>query len=152
MTKNPKHPAGKVARKVGSGFLESLLSFLEAITLQVIISIKHLGGLKRFIAKEDELDGRMMLRLGAWGIGSIVTLVIAIIAVQSPASARRDQSSAEVTQQSHNSCSGSQTTARTRHVSCLLRWTHSTRIATASTIASPCLSRPWTPSMDQLQS
>lgn len=99
MTKNPKHPAGNVARKVGSGFLERLLSFLEAISLQVIAGIKHLTGLKRFIAKEDELDGRMMLRLGAWGVGSIVALVVAIIAVQSPASARRDTASADVTQQ-----------------------------------------------------
>ncbi len=72
---------------------------LEAIPLQVIAGIKHLAGLKRFIAKEDELDGRMMLRLGAWGVGSIVALVVAIIAVQSPASARRDQASADVTQQ-----------------------------------------------------
>jgi SPOR domain len=100
MTKNPKHPAGNVARKVGSGFLERLLSFLEAAPLHVIVGIKHLAGLKRFIAKEDQLDGRMMLRLGAWGVGSIVALVIAIIAVQTPASARRDQASAEVTQQS----------------------------------------------------
>ena len=99
MTKNPKHPAGNVARKVGSGFLERLLSFLEAIPLYVIAGIKHLTGLKRFIAKEDELDGRMKLRLGAWAIGSIVTLVIAIIALQAPASARRDQASADVAQQ-----------------------------------------------------
>lgn len=99
MTKNPKHPAGNVARKVGSGFLERLLSFLEATAAHVIVGIKHLTGLKRFIAKEDELDGRMMLRLGAWGIGSIAALVLAIIAVQSPASARRDQPSADVTQQ-----------------------------------------------------
>lgn len=99
MTKNPKHPAGNVARKVGSGFLERLLSFLEAIPLHVITGFKHLTGLKRFIAKEDEFDGRMMLRLGAWGIGSIVALVVAIIAVQSPASARRDTASTDVTQQ-----------------------------------------------------
>lgn len=99
MTKNPKHPAGNVARKVGSGFLERLLSFLDTISLQVIAGIKHLASLKRFIAKEDELDSRMMMRLGAWGIGSIVALVIAIIAVQSPASARRDQASTDLTQQ-----------------------------------------------------
>ncbi|WP_424631346.1 hypothetical protein [Bradyrhizobium sp. SYSU BS000235] len=99
MTKNPKHPAGNVARKVGSGFLERLLSFVDAASLKVIAGIKHLAGFKRFIAKEDELDGRMMLRLGAWGIGSIVALVIGIIALQSPASARRDQASTDVTQQ-----------------------------------------------------
>jgi hypothetical protein len=99
MTKNPKHPAGNVARKVGSGFLERLLSFLDVASLRVIAGIKHLTGLKRFIAKEDEFDGRMMMRLGAWGVGSIVALVIAIIAVQSPASARRDQASSEVAQQ-----------------------------------------------------
>lgn len=99
MTKNPKPSTSKVARKVGSSFLESVLSILEAIPLYVIAGIKHLAGLKRFIAKEDELDGRMMLRLGAWGVGSIVALVVAIIAVQSPASARRDQASPDVTQQ-----------------------------------------------------
>jgi hypothetical protein len=100
MIKDPKQPAGNVARKVSGGFLDHLAAFLNLIALQVMFGVKQLGGLKRFIAKEDEFDGRMMLRLGAWGVGSIVTLIIAIIAVQSPASARRDQTAAEVTQQS----------------------------------------------------
>lgn len=113
MIKDPKRPAGNVARKVnGSGFLDHFAAFLNIIALQVVLGVKQLGGLKRFIAKEDEFDGRMMMRLGAWGVGSVVTLVIAIIAVQSPASARRDQASAEVTQQSQRIAKDSQNQTR----------------------------------------
>ena len=100
MIKDHKQPAGNVARKVSGGFLDRLVAFLNVIGLQLVFGLQQLGGLKRFIAKEDELDSRTMLRLGAWGVGSIVALIVAIIALQSPASARRDQATVEVTQQS----------------------------------------------------
>ena len=59
------------------------------------------GWINRFLADEDELDGRMMWRLASWGAGSVAALVVAILATRSPAAINRDQvAAAELTRQS----------------------------------------------------
>lgn len=59
------------------------------------------GWVNRFLAEEDELDGRMMWRLASWGAGSVAALVVAILATRSPAAINRDQlAAAELTRQS----------------------------------------------------
>jgi hypothetical protein len=59
------------------------------------------GWINRFLAEEDEFDGRAMWRLASWGIGSVGVLIIAILATRSPAAINRDQlASAELTRQS----------------------------------------------------
>ncbi len=52
------------------------------------------GWINRFLAEEDEFDGRTMWRLASWGAGSIAVLVVAILATRSPAAASRDQTAA----------------------------------------------------------
>lgn len=59
------------------------------------------GWINRFLAEEDEFDGRTMWRLASWGAGSVAALVIAILATRSPAAINRDQlASAELARQS----------------------------------------------------
>lgn len=59
------------------------------------------GWINRFLAEEDQMDGRMMWRLASWGVGSVAALVVAILATRSPAAINRDQvASAELTRQS----------------------------------------------------
>lgn len=59
------------------------------------------GWINRFLAEEDEFDGRAMWRLASWGVGSVGVLIIAILATRSPAAINRDQlASAELTRQS----------------------------------------------------
>ena len=38
------------------------------------------GWINRFLAEEDEFDGRSMWRLTSWGVGSVGVLIIAIMA------------------------------------------------------------------------
>lgn len=52
------------------------------------------GWITRFLADEDEFDGRAMWRLASWGAGSIAALVVAILATRSPAAINRDQTAA----------------------------------------------------------
>jgi hypothetical protein len=59
------------------------------------------GWINRFLADEDEFDGRSMWRLASWGVGSVGALIVAILAIRSPAAVNRDQlASAEVARQS----------------------------------------------------
>ncbi|HEX7789428.1 MAG TPA: hypothetical protein VF467_02745, partial [Afipia sp.] len=59
------------------------------------------GWLNRFLAEEDEFDRYSLWRLASWGAGSVGVLVVAILATQSPAAIRRDQSAAiEIAKQS----------------------------------------------------
>lgn len=59
------------------------------------------GWITRFLAEEDEFDGRSMWRLASWGIGSVGVLIIAIMATRTPAAINRDQlASAELARQS----------------------------------------------------
>ena len=59
------------------------------------------GWITRFLAEEDEFDGRSMWRLASWGVGSVGALIIAILAARSPAAVNRDQlASAELARQS----------------------------------------------------
>jgi hypothetical protein len=59
------------------------------------------GWINRFLAEEDEFDGRAMWRLASWGVGSVAVLVVAILATRSPAAYNRDQlASAELARQS----------------------------------------------------
>lgn len=59
------------------------------------------GWISRFLAEEDEFDGRSMWRLASWGVGSVGALIIAILATRSPAAINRDQlASAEIARQS----------------------------------------------------
>ncbi|MDO8978402.1 MAG: hypothetical protein Q7V17_04125 [Afipia sp.] len=59
------------------------------------------GWINRFLAEEDEFDGRSMWRLASWGVGSVGALIIAILATRSPAAINRDQlASAEIARQS----------------------------------------------------
>lgn len=59
------------------------------------------GWITRFLAEEDEFDGRSMWRLASWGVGSVGVLIIAIMATRSPAAINRDQlASAELARQS----------------------------------------------------
>lgn len=59
------------------------------------------GWINRFLAEEDEFDGRAMWRLASWGVGSVGCLVIAILATKSPAAINRDQlASSELARQS----------------------------------------------------
>ena len=59
------------------------------------------GWINRFLADEDQMDGRMMWRLASWGLGSVAALVVAILATRSPAAINRDQvAAAELTRQS----------------------------------------------------
>jgi hypothetical protein len=59
------------------------------------------GWINRFLAEEDEFDGRTMWRLASWGAGSVAALVVAILATRSPAAINRDQlASAELVRQS----------------------------------------------------
>lgn len=58
------------------------------------------GWINRFLAEEDEFDGRSMWRLASWGVGSVGVLIVAILATRSPAAINRDQlASAEVARQ-----------------------------------------------------
>lgn len=58
------------------------------------------GWINRFLAEEDEFDGRSMWRLASWGVGSVGALIIAILATRSPAAINRDQlASAEIARQ-----------------------------------------------------
>lgn len=52
------------------------------------------GWINRFLAEEDEFDGRSMWRLASWGAGSVAALVVAILATRSPAAINRDQTAA----------------------------------------------------------
>lgn len=52
------------------------------------------GWITRFLADEDEFDGRSMWRLASWGAGSVAALVVAILATRSPAAINRDQTAA----------------------------------------------------------
>lgn len=59
------------------------------------------GWINRFLAEEDEFDGRAMWRLASWGVGSVAALVVAILATRSPAALNRDQMAfAELARQS----------------------------------------------------
>ncbi|MGD9837233.1 MAG: hypothetical protein AB7F72_06560 [Afipia sp.] len=59
------------------------------------------GWITRFLAEEDEFDGRSMWRLASWGIGSVGALIVAIMATRTPAAINRDQlASAELARQS----------------------------------------------------
>ncbi len=59
------------------------------------------GWINRFLAEEDQFDGRAMWRLASWGAGSVAALVVAILATRSPAAINRDQmTAAELTRQS----------------------------------------------------
>ncbi len=59
------------------------------------------GWINRFLAEEDELDGRSMWRLASWGVGTVGALIVAILATRSPAAMNRDQlASAELARQS----------------------------------------------------
>ncbi len=59
------------------------------------------GWINRFLADEDEFDGRSMWRLASWGVGSVGALIVAILAIRSPVAANRDQlASAEIARQS----------------------------------------------------
>lgn len=59
------------------------------------------GWINRFLAEEDEFDGRSMWRLASWGAGSVGALIVAILATRSPAAINRDQmASAELARQS----------------------------------------------------
>lgn len=59
------------------------------------------GWINRFLAEEDELDGRSMWRLASWGVGTVGALIVAILATRSPAAINRDQlASAELARQS----------------------------------------------------
>ena len=59
------------------------------------------GWITRFLAEEDEFDGRSMWRLASWGVGSVGVLIVAILATRSPAAINRDQlASAELARQS----------------------------------------------------
>ncbi|MDZ4369458.1 MAG: hypothetical protein U0987_20930 [Afipia sp.] len=59
------------------------------------------GWINRFLAEEDEFDGRSMWRLASWGVGSVGALIIAILATRSPAAINRDQlASTEIARQS----------------------------------------------------
>jgi hypothetical protein len=59
------------------------------------------GWINRFLAEEDEFDGRSMWRLASWGVGSVGALIVAILAIRSPAVVNRDQlASAEIARQS----------------------------------------------------
>ncbi|CAN5282980.1 hypothetical protein BH10PSE11_BH10PSE11_04630 [soil metagenome] len=59
------------------------------------------GWINRFLADEDEFDGRSMWRLASWGVGSVAALIVAILAIRSPAAVNRDQlASAEIARQS----------------------------------------------------
>lgn len=49
------------------------------------------GWITRFLAEEDEFDGRAMWRLASWGVGAVGALVVAILATRSPAAFNRDQ-------------------------------------------------------------
>lgn len=59
------------------------------------------GWITRFLAEEDEFDGRSIWRLASWGVGSVGVLIVAIMATRSPAAINRDQvASAELARQS----------------------------------------------------
>ncbi|CAN5146422.1 hypothetical protein BH10PSE11_BH10PSE11_41190 [soil metagenome] len=59
------------------------------------------GWINRFLADEDEFDGRSMWRLASWGVGSVAALIVAILAIRSPSAVNRDQlASAEIARQS----------------------------------------------------
>lgn len=59
------------------------------------------GWITRFLAEEDEFDGRSMWRLASWGVGAVAVLIVAIMATRSPAAINRDQlASAELARQS----------------------------------------------------
>ncbi|CAN5312465.1 hypothetical protein BH10PSE10_BH10PSE10_10360 [soil metagenome] len=59
------------------------------------------GWINRFLAEEDQFDGRAMWRLASWGAGSVAALLVAILATRSPAAINRDQmAAAELTRQS----------------------------------------------------
>ena len=47
--------------------------------------------LNRFLAEEDELDKRATWRLASWGAGSVGLLIVAILAMRSPAAIQREQ-------------------------------------------------------------
>jgi hypothetical protein len=59
------------------------------------------GWLGGFLAEEDDLDRRLLWRLGSWGVGSVAAVVVAVMASQSSIGARRDQiASADLARQS----------------------------------------------------
>lgn len=59
------------------------------------------GWINRFLAEEDEFDGRSMWRLASWGVGTVGALIVAILATRSPTAINRDQlASAELARQS----------------------------------------------------
>jgi hypothetical protein len=59
------------------------------------------GWLSGFLAEEDDLDRRSLWRLGSWGVGSVVAVVVAVMASQSSIGLRRDQiASADLARQS----------------------------------------------------
>jgi hypothetical protein len=54
-----------------------------------------------WLAEEDDLDRRALWRLGAWGVGSVAAVIVAVMASQSSIGLRRDQiAAADLTRQS----------------------------------------------------
>ena len=49
------------------------------------------GVLSGFLAEEEHLDRRAMLRLGTWGVASVGAIIIAVLANQSSSRLRRDE-------------------------------------------------------------
>jgi hypothetical protein len=59
------------------------------------------GVLSGLLAEEDEIDRRMLWRLGSWAVASIGAVIVAILANQSPIGMRREQiASADLARQS----------------------------------------------------
>jgi hypothetical protein len=54
-----------------------------------------------WLAEENDLDRRALWRLGAWGVGSVAAVIVAVMASQSSIGLRRDQiAAADLTRQS----------------------------------------------------
>ena len=49
------------------------------------------GLLTGFLAEEDEFDRRSLWRIGSWGVGSVVAVIVAMLASQSSIGFRREQ-------------------------------------------------------------
>src|SRR4051812_22736222 len=69
-----------------------------------------------WLAEEDDLDRRGLWRLGAWGVGAVAAVIVALMASQSSIGTRRDQiAAADLVRQSQQLASvakESQTEAR----------------------------------------
>ena len=58
------------------------------------------GWMSNLLAEEDEIDRRVLWRLGSWGAGAVAILVVAILAARSPNLQRNQTAAADLARQS----------------------------------------------------